>query len=331
MRDLSESQRENIDYFRRQAELITARLALLPKGAIKTKKIGQETFYYLQYRLGRKVKDDYIGKKIPRSLRDKLAERKRLEKQLAETGEALRALNDRKKRETDLVEPLRSVLLGMTKNKLWESGLEIIGSWCFLLYQRVLPFEKYPFKTLDLDILIPLPYRGKPFDLAGFLRRLGFSDTFNLDGSVSFSGNNMKIEFLGPERGDGLKPPKPVGELRITPQMLHYVDILFKDPLLLKIAKGTKALVPTPAAFTVHKLMIANHFRRTNKKEKDIRQAVYAAKYVLSEKVELEKLLRIWETLPRSWKTKARRAIADAVQILPQEEGTIRSLINRLT
>ena len=136
----------------------------------------------------------------------------------------------------------------------------------------------------------------------------------------------MKIEFLGPEKGDGTKPPRYINEIAITPQLLHYLDILFEEPLVLKVARGVQAKVPAPAAFTIHKLIIATHFKRANKKEKDIRQAVYAGKYVISEQSEMKKMLRLWEQLPRLWKRKVGRALDDALDIVPLEQGVIRRL-----
>lgn len=326
MEDLRDSLRENAAFYRRQVELIAARLAMLPKGAIKPKKIGRETFYYLQYRLGSAVKSDYVGKTVPSDLREKLAERRRLEKELDKARDALKLLKERAGNETNLVEPLRSILARLTREKLWDSGFEIIGSWCFLLYRRLLPIEKYPLKTQDLDILIPLPYRGRPLDFNDFFKKLGFSENFNSDGSIFFSGHKMKIEFLGPEKGDGVKSPKHINDITITPQLLHYLDILFEEPLVLKIAKGIQAKVPAPAAFTIHKLIIATHFKRASKKEKDIRQAVYTGKYALSERSETSKMLRLWKGLPRPWKRKVGQALIDALDIVPLEQGVIRHL-----
>ncbi len=331
MEDLKDSMRENADFYRRQVELIAARLAVLPKGTIKPKKIGRETFFYLQYRRGKAVKSDYVGKIVPPDLREKLAERKRLERELGQTWDALKLLKVKAGKETNLVEPLRSILANLTKENLWDSGFEIIGSWCFLLYQRLLPIERYPLKTHDLDILIPLPYRGKPFELIDFFKNLGFSQNFNPGGSIYFSGHEMKIEFLGPEKGDGRKPPRYINEIKITPQLLHYLGILFEEPLELKVAKGVKVKVPAPAAFTIHKLIIATLFTRANKKEKDIRQAVYAGKYVLGERSEMSKMLRFWEHLPRPWKRKVGRALVDALDIVPLEQGVIRRLQSILT
>ena len=326
MKDLRDSLRENAAYYRRQMKMIAARLAVLPKGTVKPKIIGRETFFYLQYRRGRTVKNDYIGKSVPPDLRAKLAERKRLEKELKQVREALKILRENVDRETDLVEPLRSILAGLTRENLWESGFEIIGSWCFLLYQRFLPVEKYPLKTQDLDILVALPYRGRAFDLADFFRSLGFSADFNADGSVFFTGPGIKVELLGSEKGNGRKPSKFIKEISATPQLLHYLDILFIEPVVLKVSPGVRAKVPSPASFTIHKLIIASLAKRAGKKEKDIRQAVYAGKYVLTEPSETKKLARLWDPLPKTWKTKARRALDDARDIVPLEQETVRRL-----
>ncbi len=326
MEDLRDSLKENADFYRQQVGLISARLAILPKGTVKPRKIGGETFFYLQYRQGKSVKSDYLGKCVPPDLREKLAERKRLENELKQVRAALKLLREKGDNEADLVEPLRSILAKLTKEKMWDSGFEIIGSWCFILYQRLLPIEKYPLRTQDLDILIPMPYRGKPLDLIDFFKKLGFSESFNPDGSVFFSGYKMKVEFLGPEKGDGLKPPKYIKEIAITPQLLHYIDILFEEPIVLKVAKGVRAKVPAPAAFTIHKLIIATLFKRAGKREKDVRQAVYAGKYVLSEQAEMKKMMRLWAGLPRPWKRKVGRALVDALNIVPLEQGVIRRL-----
>jgi hypothetical protein len=323
MQDLRNTLEESLIFYREQENQISARLALLPKGRIKSKKIGKTTYHYLQYRKGPSTKTDYIGKKIPPELLERLKERVRLEIDLRRTREGLKLLRSRQSKETDLTEPLRSILRTLTEKKLWDSGLEIIGTWCFLLYQKHLPMEKYPLRTDDLDILIPLPYRGKPFDLAGYLRGLGFSQNFYPDGSMYFSGNRMKVEFLAREKGDGLQPTRLIKEIAVTPQLLRFVDILFVEPIVLKVARGIKAKVPSPAAFTLHKLIIATRFKRQAKKEKDLRQAVYAGKYVLADKSEKDKLFRLWTSFPRPWKKKVKLALRMAADIVPLEQGVI--------
>jgi hypothetical protein len=331
MQDLRNTLTETLAFYREQEKQLSARIALLPKGRIRSKTIGRDVYYYLQYRKGRSIRSDYLGKKIPRELRDRLDERLRLEKELRRVRDGLDLLKSKSKKETDFLDPLSSILRTLTEKRLWDSGLEIIGTWCFLLYQKYLPVEKYPLKTDDLDILVPLPYRGRSFNLAEYFKGLGFSQNFNPDGSTYFSGNLMKVEFIGREKGSGTHTPGQIEEIAVTPQLLRFVDILFAEPIILKVARGIQARVPSPAAFTLHKLIIATRFKRREKKEKDIKQAIYAGKYVLGEGVEKEKLLRLWATFPRTWKKKAGLALRMALDIVPLEENIIRQLERTLS
>jgi hypothetical protein len=326
MEDLKDTLSENADFYREQERKIAARLALLPKGRIRSKKIGSEVYYYLQYRKGRSVKTDYIGKEVPRELRDNLAERDRLEKELPRVREGLRLLRSVRGGELDLADPLLAIFRGMTEQKLWDAGFEIIGSWCFLLYQKHLPMEKYPLKTEDLDILVPRPFKGRAFNLSGFLQRLGFSQHFNPDGSMFFTGNRMKVEFVSRERRNGTLPPRHIKEIALTPQELRFLDILFADPIILKLGRGIRAKVPSPSAFLLHKLFIAARPERRIKREKDIRQGIYTGKYVLTEKSETARLLGLWGGLRGKWKAQIRQSLAKAGDIVPLEQGVIRRL-----
>jgi hypothetical protein len=214
---------------RTEEKRIVARLAVLPKGRIRSRKIGGDVYYYLQYRKGGAVKTDYLGKEVPGGLKDRLAERDALQAELIRVRDGLRLLRDREKGDLDLAEPLLAVFRELTRRKLWDAGLEIAGSWCFLLYQKYLPMERYPLRTEDLDILVPRPFKGQPYDLARFLQGMGFRQEFNPDGSMFFSGHLIKIEFLTRERRNGTNPPRYVKELSLTPQELRFLDILFRD------------------------------------------------------------------------------------------------------
>ena len=326
MRDIRNTLEEGLGFYREQERLVSARLAVLPKGRIKSKRIGQSVYYYLHYRRGGKTRSDYLGKEIPAELPGLLEERTRLERELRRVREGLRHLRARPNADIDLSEPIRSILEKMTKEKIWESGLEIIGTWCFLLYQKHLPVDKYPLKTEDLDFLVPLPYKGKPFDFAGFLRALGFRQDFHADGSMSFSGNLMKVEFLAPERRPGGRPAPFIREIAVAPQTLRFVDILLAESMVLPIARGVKARVPAPAAFSLHKLIISTRASRRAKTDKDIRQAIIAAKYVLTDKRETDKLVKLWETFPESWKARVRSALRLAEDAVTLEQGAITRL-----
>jgi hypothetical protein len=330
MEDLQNALSENAAFYRDQERRITARLALLPKGRVRPKTIGGVIYYYLSYRKGPSVKTDYIGKEIPGNLRDSLAERDRLEKELPRVREALRLLRSKRMEEVDLTDPVLAILGAMTRNRLWEAGFEIIGSWCFLLYQKHLPLERYPLRTEDLDILVPRPFKGRPVDLSGLLKRLGFSQHFNPDGSMYFTGGGIKVEFVTKERRDGTRPPHHIKELALTPQELRYLDILLADAIVLKLGQGIRARVPSPSAFLLHKLFLAARPERRVKKEKDIKQAVIVGQYALTEKPETARLLSLWSGQPKKWKALIRQSLVKAREIMPLEDAVIRRLLDLL-
>ncbi len=133
----------------------------------------------------------------------------------------------------------------IAKEGLWEYGIEVIGSWCFLIYQRYLPLEKYPLRTQDIDILIPLPYKGKSFNISSMLKQLGFEENFNPDGSIFFTGCGLKIEFLSPKRGREKKTTEYIKSLAVSPQLLRFMDILLQETIIINIAKGIRVRLPS--------------------------------------------------------------------------------------
>ncbi len=330
MEDLRNVLNENAAFYKDQERKISARLALLPKGTVRIKVIGEEHYHYLQYRKGRSVKTDYIGKVVPQELKDNLAERDRLEKELLRVREAQRLLRSGRGEELDLTGPVMDILRAMTAHKLWDEGFEIIGSWCFLLYQKHLPMEKYPLRTEDLDILVPRPFKGRPFDFGELMERLGFRQHFNADGSVYFTGNRMKVEFVTKERRDGTLPPRFMKEISLTPQELRHLEILAAEPVTLKLGRGTLARVPSPAAFLLHKLFLAARPERSAKREKDIKQAVYVGRYILTEACERARLLGLWAGLSKRWKSLVRQSLTGAKDLMPLETPAIERLLEIL-
>ncbi len=331
MEDLLDVMQENLAYYFRQERSIASRMALLPRGAVKKRKKNNADYFYLQYRKGKKVAEEYVGKVFSEELRNKLRLRETLKGELKRVKEAIYMLNHTKKKETDLLEPIKLILQKFTQLNLWETGIEIIGSWSFIIYQAYLPVEKYPLKTLDLDILVPLPYEGKAFDFSVFFRELGFQEQFNPDGSMFFTGGLLKIEFLAPRKeryeekeGRFIKP------LAITPQTLNYLNMLLEEPLELKIAPGIKVIVPSPSGFMLHKLLISTLARRKAKRAKDLKQAIYLGKYVFFEPLEREKLEVQWARFSPAWKRKVRQALTAALELLPLEQGIVRHLLEEL-
>ncbi len=85
---LSESKEYYIDVKRK----IVSRLEHLPKGSIKERCISGKNYYYLQYRLGRKIVQKYLGKDRPENLIKQIKERRALQIELKKINEALKML-----------------------------------------------------------------------------------------------------------------------------------------------------------------------------------------------------------------------------------------------
>jgi len=83
---------ESKDYYINAKAKIEKRLASLPQGSIKKRKIAGKIYYYLQHRVGNKVQHKYIGKNEPIDLLKQLNERKFLKSELKKVNEALRML-----------------------------------------------------------------------------------------------------------------------------------------------------------------------------------------------------------------------------------------------
>jgi len=324
VKDLENILQETQDYYTTQEKNIISRLALLPKGSIKGKEINRDIYYYLRFRKGKKVIDKYIGKRVSSKLYEELEERKKLEKELKQVRKGLLLLNKKLNPISDLTEPVQKIFKEFTKQGLWESGIEVIGSWCFLIYQKYLPLEKYPLRTQDIDILIPLPYKGKAFNISYLLKQLGFEENFNPDGSTFFTGSGLKIEFLSQKRGREKRTSEYIKSLTISPQLLRFMDILLRESITINIAKGIRVRLPSPCSFFLHKLLIAVRWQRVDKKEKDIKQAITVSRYIVSDEEELKKLMLLWNNFPKAWKSKVHNSIALAYDLLPLEKNMIK-------
>ncbi|MDE2142810.1 MAG: hypothetical protein KGJ84_10395 [Elusimicrobia bacterium] len=200
---------------------------------------------------------------------------------------------------------------------LWKDGVELIGSWSFLLYQRHLGVRALPLRTQDIDFLLPWPYRGRMVDLSARLAELGFHSAMTSGGSIYFVHPELKLEFLTPERGKGGQDFRLVKPLGIKAIPLRFMDILLEDSMIIS-SDGLKARVPAPMNFCIHKLMIAQRRPAAAKREKDIQQAVYILGIL--DPVEFAKLTT---ALPPKWRALVRMSLESAWEMFPLERGTL--------
>ena len=330
MSDLRNVLSESREYYIAEKAKVIARLALLPKGTIKEKQIGARKYFYLSYRQGKRIIDKYLGRSVPEDLPRRLEERRTLLSRLREIRVGLKLLRTPEEPSTDLNAAIMDLLASFSREGVWESGLEIVGSWCFLIYQKFLPLERYPLRTLDIDLLVPLPYQGGRHDLPRILNRLGFSEDFHPDGSSVFSGGTLRVEFVSPKRGRSEASAAAVPELKVTSQLLRYTDLLTSQTMVLTVAKGVQVRLPSPSAFLLHKLIIASLWQRAEKAAKDLTQAIHVARYVLRSAEHRSQLNALWSGLLTGWRKKTSASLRKARTLDPLSAGVIDALTSLL-
>lgn len=220
---------------------------------------------------------------------------------------------------------VKKILKVFDENHLWEKGIELIGSWCFILYQKHFGVKPFPLRTVDIDFLIPFPYKAKEkIDLIGLLEPLGFKTDFNSDGSIYLWSADLKIEFLTAERGRGTDKAKEIKNLSLKAIPLRFVDILLKNPVVVK-EEGIKVSIPNPAAFAVHKLLISRRRKKSEKKHKDLEQAL-----LVIEAIGADDVKRIYQTFPKSWKKSILDVLQSSVRLFPLRKDFIQKVFSTL-
>ena len=209
-----------------------------------------------------------------------------------------------------MIESVRKILKTFYENNLFEEGVELIGSWCFQLYVKHLGAEPFPLRTQDIDFLIPYPFRGKDhIDLIHQLEKIGFKKDFTIEGHLFLWNQDLKIEFLAPQKGRGIQRAIKIKKLGITAIPLRFVSLLLDNPITLKEGK-IKVKVPNPVNFCLHKLLIVSRRRKIEKGLKDLQQAICT--FSIVDKKYLQKL---FNSLPKRW----RRAIFNLLEKAKKE------------
>ncbi|MBU3958864.1 MAG: nucleotidyltransferase domain-containing protein [Candidatus Omnitrophica bacterium] len=196
-----------------------------------------------------------------------------------------------------MIKIVERILKVFADNNLFEEGVELIGSWCFLLYQKHLGVKRFPLRTPDIDFLIPNPFHGK--EHLGFIKQLeelGFNYDFNRDGSIYLWNADLRIEFITPEKGRGADNSIKIKKLGLNAIPLRFVVLLLDNPITITEG-GIKILVPNPTNFCLHKLIIASRRRKIDKSLKDLQQAICTS--VIVDAKDIQKL---FISLPKKWK-----------------------------
>ncbi len=287
--------KENYIFFVRDLARLDGEIKALPPGSISAKKIGQSTYYYHQWREGKRVKSVSLGADPPLDLEEKINRRKSLEKQrkgvLSEISLITRAVDT-------LHITAKEILKVFSENKI---RVMLIGSDCLPVIKERLDFNLPTIKTQDIDFLVETPYKGKKTDIETLLKSLGFAIGFNPDGSTYFTNGLHKVEFLTPKKGRGTDNAINIDTLKIKVTPLRYLQMLFDQHMLIK-EEGYSFHIPNPWVLACHKILISGRRQSSGKKDKDILQANALLRELIKKPDFTEKLFAYMRTLPPKWR-----------------------------
>jgi hypothetical protein len=211
-----------------------------------------------------------------------------------------------------MIDSIKNILKAFADSQLFNEGVELIGSWCFWVYQNSLGAKKFPLRTQDIDFLVPNPYRGIGSEkLFSKLQELGFKRAFHSDGSTYLWNEELKIEFITPDKGRGADGPIKIRQLGIRAIPLRFVSLLLDKPIRLNIS-GVEILVPNPGNFCLHKLLIAARRRKIEKAHKDLEQAICTSVIVST-----REMRTLFNALPVKWRKAIIRVLEKAGDVLP--------------
>ena len=83
---------ENKEHYLDVKQRIMKKLAALPKGSVKERKIAGRKYYYLQQRCEDKVVHKYLGKRKPQLIEKQIKERQALKAELKQVNDSLRII-----------------------------------------------------------------------------------------------------------------------------------------------------------------------------------------------------------------------------------------------
>lgn len=178
----------------------------------------------------------------------------------------------------------------------------VIGSWCEYIYAQsgVLPDYSAMIRTLDIDFLVKnMRKPTKKVNLATIAQENGYTIDYDVLNETTkiYTPDLMEIEFLIEQKGSGVEPVIKTN-LGVNAQALHHVGMLKQHTITVPLL-NMNITVPTPEAYTVHKVIINGS--RGKKSEKDMNTVQHILPYLDCDKINM-----VLESL-----TKKERAIAE--------------------
>jgi len=155
----------------------------------------------------------------------------------------------------------------------------LIGSWSAHFYNEYFSGTPYldraALKTRDMDFLIRDPAKIKhEVNVPELLRDLGFVIVHKGNkGYIKLEHPDLLLEFLVLEKGRGTDDPFPLPKLGINAEALRFLGFLSSNTIRIKI-EDFYVILPHPANFALHKLIIFQRRLRQDKGIKDKNLAI---------------------------------------------------------
>ena len=191
--------------------------------------------------------------------------------------------------------------------------LIIVGSWCLYFYRDYFAGTGYGplIRTRDIDFLVPARSRLKhTADVPRLMQELGFVADFHRQGYMRLVHPELIIEFLIPERGRGVEGPVRLPQLGMNAQALRFLNLLAEHTVTIRTG-GITVRLPHPAAFALHKLLIAP--RRVGKQAKERAEARTVLEALIA-KGEQRAVRKVYDSLPSRWQ----QQIVEAFKAFPE-------------
>lgn len=184
----------------------------------------------------------------------------------------------------------------------------LIGSWCVYFYKDYFSGISYidqtTIKTRDIDFLIDTPSRIRHnVNIPELLKDLGFVTIYKGSrGYIKLDHPDLILEFLVPEKGRGTDKPIPLPKLGMNAVALRFLNFLSVNTIQVKV-ENFHVILPHPANFALHKLII---FQRRIKEEKAIKDRTTAIEILkaLIKKGETDTLRKVCTSMLPKWQKK---------------------------
>ena len=330
---------ESREYYRALKRELVGQLLINPRGHLRRNVVNGKSYLVLRQCRHGKCHDVYIGREdspLSAYFMAGLEISKKAVISLREAKLAMMELHMPKPdiQSEDFFPIIQRIFQALGDQGLWEEGLEVVGSWCFKIYQNYCGVEYYPDRSLDVDFAVTIPYQGKPTDVGKMLKELGFIEEFNYgDGSIAYKSGDFKVEFLKNRVGDG-RARKEINQegrdLGIAPQALPYMGILLGHPMEITARDIGKVVVPTMPAFLLHKLIVAEKRKKEDKRAKDYRQADTVARAIMDDEALIAETGRIFHGLHKAWQGSIEKSARRLAENYPWQSGAVTAVLGRI-